>query len=99
MLRPAAPAEMEGSSTTLLPHSGEHHLDENHGKGRAGDVSGTEPNSIWPSQKEADKFDFGISERQSAELAESDGLLDHGRTAGNEFAVPRRPVSGQPTAL
>lgn len=99
VLRPAAPAEMEGSSTTLLPHSGQHHLDHNHGKGRAEDMSGAEPNSIWPSQKEANKFDFGISERESAELAESDELLDDRRTAGDEFVVPRRPVSGQPTAL
>jgi len=99
MLRPAAPAEMEGSSTTLLPHNGQHHLDHNYDKRCSGDVSRAEPNSIWPSRQEATKFDFGISGRQSAELAESNELLDHGRTAGDEFVVPRRPVAGQPTAL
>lgn len=98
-LRPAAPAEMEGSSTTLLPQTGHHDRDQYSGKGRKGVFTGTDPSSIWPSQREANEFDFGISGRNSAEVAESSELLGDRRTTGNGLVVPRKPVAGQPTAL
>lgn len=50
--------------------------------------------SIWPSKKEASNFNFGL--RESKDLAEP-GIPQPDR--GDEFAIPRRPVSGQPSAI
>jgi len=51
--------------------------------------------SIWPSKTAANDFDFGI--RGNDELAGDVGIPQPVRDG--EFRVPRRPISGQPTAM
>lgn len=50
--------------------------------------------SIWPSRKEASNFNFELG--SDKDLAEP-GIPQPKR--GDEFAIPRRPVSGQPSAI
>jgi len=90
--RPSSPVEMHAdvpkSSTTLVNgiHGGRH-------AGNVGEQgNGT---SIWPSKTAANDFDFGI--KRDHELAGDVGIPQPVRDG--EFRVPRRPISGQPTAM
>jgi hypothetical protein len=93
--RPSSPVEMHAadvpkSSTTLVDgvHGGRH-------RGYSAVTDQGNGTSIWPSKTAANNFDFGI--KRDAELAGDVGIPQPVRDG--EFMVPRRPISGQPTAM
>jgi len=80
-----------------VPMSGRTLVDGTHGGQSAVNTGmGKQGNgrSIWPSKTAADNFDFGI--QKDAELGDV-GIPEPVRDG--EFKVPRRPISGQPTAM